>query len=148
MLVFVGLAFVNGIVVGTSRAMNGGLSTRVGPLKASLCNHVIGFALLTTILLVIGGWQFHLAPPLSSSAYLGGFFGVLFVAVNSYVFPRLGATNAALLVISGQMISAVLIEGATRHAAPSLARCVGVALVLLGVYLTRAAATATAGEEA
>ncbi len=144
MIGFVVLAFVNGMVIGTSRAINGGLSTRVGPLKASLCNHVVGFTLLTTILLAIGGWKFHLAPPVSSSAYLGGFFGALFVAVNSYVFPRLGATNAALMVISGQMISAVLIDAASQHEAPTFLRCLGVAIVLLGVYLTRAATAAPA----
>lgn len=148
MIAFVALAFVNGMVIGTSRAMNGGLSTRVGPLKASLCNHIVGFVALTTILLAVGGWKFHLAPPLSSSAYLGGFFGALFVAVNSYVFPRLGATNAALMVISGQMISAVLIEALAQHESPTLLRCLGVAMVLLGVYLTRAATAASAREEA
>jgi transporter family-2 protein len=142
MIGFVALAFVNGMVIGTIRAINGGLSTKVGALRASLCNHVVGFALLTMVLLAVGGWKFHVTPPPSSPAYLGGFFGALFVAVNSFVFPRLGATNAALMVISGQMISAVVIEAGVANEAPTFLRCLGVAIVLLGVYLTRAATAA------
>lgn len=137
MLLYIVLACLNGMVVGTSRAINGGLSTDVGPLRASLWNHIVGFSLLTLILLTLGAWQFDgsLAPPLS--AYLGGFFGALFVAVNSYVFTRLGAMNAALLVISGQMIAAVLIQYRHQDVAPTAARWLGVVIVLLGVYLSR-----------
>ncbi|MDX6719367.1 MAG: bacterial/archaeal transporter family-2 protein [Solirubrobacteraceae bacterium] len=137
MLLYIVLACLNGMVVGTSRAINGGLSTDVGPLRASLWNHVVGFAFLTLILLTLSAWQFHASPAPPLSAYLGGFFGALFVAVNSYVFTRLGAMNAALLVISGQMISAVLIEYRTHDVAPTAVRWLGVAIVLLGVYLSR-----------
>jgi transporter family-2 protein len=136
-LLYIVLACLNGMVVGTSRAINGGLSTDVGPLRASLWNHVVGFAFLTLILLTLSAWQFHASPAPPLSAYLGGFFGALFVAVNSYVFTRLGAMNAALLVISGQMISAVLIEYRTHDVAPTAVRWLGVAIVLLGVYLSR-----------
>jgi transporter family-2 protein len=136
-LAYILLACLNGMVVGTSRAINGGLSSDVGPLRASLCNHVVGFGFLTLILLTLGAWQFHVSPSPPPSAYLGGFFGAMFVAVNSYVFTRLGAMNAALLVISGQMISAVLLEYASDDVAPTPARLLGVAIVLLGVYFSR-----------
>jgi transporter family-2 protein len=137
MAVFILIAFVNGLVVGTSRAINGQLSTGIGPFRASLWNHVVGFLFLTVALIVIGGmtFDFPLTPPLS--AYLGGLFGAFFVAVNSYVFPRLGAMNASLLVISGQMISAVLIDFADHGVAPSSMRWLGVAIILFGMSLTR-----------
>jgi len=137
MIAYVLLAILNGLVIGTSRAINGQLSTVRGPFRASLWNHIVGVLFLTLVLLVIGEWKFAAAAELPASAYLGGFFGALFVAVNSYVFPRLGAMNAMLLVISGQMISAVLLDYRNLNAAPTPARCVGVVLVLVGVYLTR-----------
>jgi bacterial/archaeal transporter family-2 protein len=136
-LLYIALACLNGMVVGTSRAINGGLSSDVGPLRASLWNHVVGFGLLTLILATLGAWQFDTSTSAPVTAYLGGFFGALFVAVNSYVFTRLGAMNAALLVISGQMISAVLIEYANDGVAPTPARWLGVVIVLLGVYFSR-----------
>jgi transporter family-2 protein len=49
--------------------------------------------------------------------------------------------NAVLLVISGQMITAVAIDYRNQNAAPTVSRCLGVAIVLLGVYLTRVAST-------
>jgi transporter family-2 protein len=136
-ILYILVALLNGMVVGTSRAMNGQLSTRTGALKASLWNHVVGFLFLTLILLAVGGWKFAVSPAPPWSAYLGGFFGALFVAVNSYVFPRLGAMNAILLVISGQMISAVLIDYRNHDVPPTGARYLGVVIVLLGVYLSR-----------
>jgi transporter family-2 protein len=138
MFVYIALALSNGLVIGTSRAINGRLSVERGAFRASLWNHLVGFAFLTLILAVVGAWQFDVTPAPPLSAYLGGLFGALFVAVNSHVFPRLGAMNAVLLVISGQMIAAVLIEYYNDHNPPTITRCLGVILVLGGVYLFRA----------
>jgi bacterial/archaeal transporter family-2 protein len=137
MMAYVLLAVLNGVVIGTSRAINGQLSTVRGAFRASLWNHVVGFVFLTLVLLVLGEWKFASAAAAPPAAYLGGLVGALFVAVNSHVFPRLGAMNAVLLVISGQMISAVVLDYWSRGAAPTMARCAGVVLVLVGVYLTR-----------
>ncbi len=135
MIGYLFVAFFNGVVVGTSRATNGRLSSAVGPFKASLWNHVVGFLLLTVIIFLASDWHFAASPPWP--AYLGGVFGALFVAVNSYVFPRLGAMNAALLAISGQMITAVLVDFLNQGVTPTVVRCLGVVIVLLGVYLSR-----------
>lgn len=131
------LALLNGMFIGTSRAINGQLSTRLGPFKASLWNHVVGFLFLTLVLFAMSGSRIGgpVAAPLS--AYLGGFFGAFFVAVNSYVFPRLGAMNAVLLVIGGQMITAVLMDYQNQGVPPTATRCIGVVIVLLGVHMTR-----------
>ncbi|WP_038291596.1 DMT family transporter [Zooshikella ganghwensis] len=137
MILFIFLALLNGMLIGSSRAINGQLSAKIGPFKASLWNHIIGFIFLTLILIVMGQWQVDNPADIPFSAYLGGFFGALFVAVSSYVFPRLGAMNAAILVISGQMISAVFIDWQNTDSLPSLLRCLGVIVVLLGIYLSR-----------
>ncbi len=136
MIFYMSMALLNGMVIGASRAVNGQLSTRVGALKASLWNHVIGFLFLTLILMAMSTRQFPDSAVVPFSAYLGGFFGALFVAVNSYVFPRLGATKAALLVIGGQMISAVLMDWLHQGTTPGALRCLGVVTVLLGMYLS------------
>lgn len=136
MLAFMALALLNGMVIGTSRAINGQLSTIAGAFKASLCNHVVGFALLGLIVVAVGGVALDIGT-IPLPAWLGGLFGALFVAVNSYVFPRLGATKAALLVISGQVISAVALDWLIRGTAPGLLRCLGVVVVLFGIYLSR-----------
>jgi transporter family-2 protein len=134
---YIFLALLKGTFVGMSRTINARLSGQVGPFKASLSNHIVGFLFLTLMLLALGEWGFDPSPRPPLLAYLGGFFGALFVAVNSYVFPRVGAMNAALLVISGQMITAVLIDCAHRNISLSLTQLMGVAIILSGVYMTR-----------
>ncbi|MFI1799396.1 DMT family transporter [Streptomyces sp. NPDC020379] len=142
MLPFILLALLNGMVIGTSRAVNGRLSMGIGPFRASLWNHVVGFLFLTLVLLVLGDWKFGDAGSAPAAAYLGGFFGALFVAVNSYVFPRLGAMNAALLVISGQMVTAVLIDFHNQNKTPGALRVLGVVIVIAGMYLSRVTSAA------
>jgi transporter family-2 protein len=144
---YIFLALCNGIIIGTSRTINGRLSAEVGAFRASTWNHVVGFLLLTVILLFMAQWTFTASAP-PPSAYLGGFFGAFFVAVNSYVFPRLGAKNTVLLVISGQMISAVLLDYRNQGVPPSGIRWLGVAIIILGVYLSRASNSAREKDKA
>lgn len=144
MIIYMLLAFLNGMFIGTSRAINGRLNTKIGPFKASLWNHIVGFVFLTLILSVTAGWAFDGGAVAPLPSYLGGFFGALFVAVNSYVFPKLGAMKAILLVIGGQMTFAVLLDYLNHDTPPTAIRWLGVMIVLWGVYASR---TATAPRE-
>ncbi|GAA2832064.1 DMT family transporter [Nonomuraea rubra] len=135
MLFFVFLALANGVLIGTSRTINGQLGTRAGAFRASVWNHVVGFVFLSVVLLVLRIWPDVTDVP--AAAYAGGVFGALFVAVNSYVFPRLGAMSASVLVISGQVLSAVVIDCVQQGTFPAPVRLAGVALVLLGLSLPR-----------
>lgn len=139
MLSLVVIALLNGILIGTARTINGQLSVSTGAFKASLWNHVIGFSVLTVFLTVLAGWQWAqwTVADLPPHAFLGGVFGALFVAVSSYIFPRLGAMNAAILVIGGQMISAVMLDWVLAQQMPGGMKIAGVVLVLAGIYLTR-----------
>ncbi|MEU6718443.1 DMT family transporter [Nonomuraea sp. NPDC046802] len=138
MVFFVVLALLNGVLIGTSRTVNGRLSTRKGAFRASVWNHVVGFAFLSVVLLVLRTWPDVTDAPVA--AYAGGVFGALFVAVNSHVFPRLGAMSASVLVISGQVLSAVVIDCVQHRALPAPIRLAGVVLVLLGLTLPRLSA--------
>lgn len=137
MLIYILLAFLNGIVISTARTINGRLSTETGPLRASLWNHLVGFVFLTLVLLMTRDWKFEAFQQTPFAAYLGGIFGTSFVVVSSYVFPRIGAMNAALLVISGQMISAILLDWSNQTIPPTPLQCLGAITVLLGVILAR-----------
>ncbi|WP_215796519.1 DMT family transporter [Paludibacterium paludis] len=128
-------ALLNGMVIALGRAVNGRLSLSAGPFRASLWNHWVGFLLLSLMLMVLGRPDAGLAPR-NLDAYLGGVFGALFVAVNSFVFTRLGAMRASLLVIGGQMLFAVLLDWRHQQQAPDLIRCLGVLMLLLGMYLS------------
>lgn len=137
MLTLVFLALLNGVCIGISRAVNGRLAVDRGAFHASLCNHIVGFLFLSLLLAATAGFTgapFGQAP---WSAYLGGVIGALFVALNSYVLPRLGTLLAALLIISGQMLAGVIIDRLRDGSGSAGAQILGVGLILLGVYLAR-----------
>lgn len=144
------LAIMNGMLIGLSRAVNGYLSMSIGPFKASFWNHIVGFLFISVILafnmsvmqdknllLGIENIRFNINAHQNLYLYVGGVFGALFVAVNSYVFPRLGAVKTALLVISGQMISSVVIDSQSGVLNVLMLKALGVLLILCGVYLSK-----------
>jgi transporter family-2 protein len=136
-ILYVILAFLNGAFVGISRTINGNLSAKTGSFYASFWNHIVGFIFLTVLLLVTGEWHFNAMRGITFVAYTGGLLGALFVAINSFVLPRVGAMNAALLIIGGQMVSAVILDCLRRGIPPSLFQLFGVLCIVLGVYLQR-----------
>ncbi|WBL73539.1 DMT family transporter [Serratia liquefaciens] len=137
MFTLIFLALLNGVCIGLSRAINGRLALDRGAFHASLCNHLVGFLFLSLLLVATGsvtGATFVQAP---WGAYMGGIIGALFVALNSYILPRLGTLRAALLIISGQMLAGVVIDRLRDSGDPISAQILGVGLILLGVYVAR-----------
>lgn len=107
------------------------------PLVASFWNHLIGFALLTILGLVIGGLITEGAMQTPWWAFLGGPVGVIFVASGSWLIARIGATNTALLVIGGQMVFGVVFDLLRGAPVTLWASGLGVVLILGGVALTQ-----------
>lgn len=142
MATWIVLAALAGILVGVSRQVNGRLSLSTSPLVSSFWNHIVGFALLTIVGLVAGSiFIGGLIPPGAADAplltYIGGPIGVVFVAAGSWLIARIGATNTALLVIGGQMVSGVVLD-LFRDSPPALwASTLGVLLILAGMFLTQ-----------
>ncbi len=64
--------------------------------------------------------------------------GSLFVAINSYVLARIGSTQSALLVISGQMLTGVIIDQFTQRNDSLIMQLSGVILIISGVWLAKA----------
>lgn len=137
MTLFVAYAIIAGLLVGLSRQLNGRLALSTTPLVASFWNHAVGFAFLTVLGLVLG----NLIPPGAADApwwvYLGGPLGVIFVTAGSWLIPRIGAVNSALLVIGGQMVSGVVFDLVRGAPMTFWASALGVALILTGVALTQ-----------
>jgi transporter family-2 protein len=137
MIELVALATLAGVLVGVSRQVNGRLSLSTSPLVSSFWNHLVGFGLLTVIGLGLGGLVPAAAAAAPWYAYVGGPLGVIFVAAGSWLIPRIGATNTALLIIGGQMISGVALDLLSAAPKPILASAIGVAMIIGGMALTQ-----------
>lgn len=140
MLPFILLALFNGVLIGASRSLNGRLAHASGAFYASFWNHLTGFGLLTLILLLAGALTSRPVGNTPVYAYLGGVIGACYVAVNSYVLPKLGTLKALILVISGQMTTAVVIDRLLIQTDPvsiwaGIVQPAGITLIITGVYL-------------
>ncbi|WP_421360883.1 DMT family transporter [Agrobacterium rosae] len=137
MIVWIAMAFTGGVFVALSRQVNGRLSLSNSPLIASFWNHIVGFTVLTASGLIIGGLLPAGAADAPWYAYIGGPIGVIFIASGSWLVPRIGAVNTALLVISGQMVSGVMLDLFSDQPPKAWASALGVLLILAGMVLTQ-----------
>ncbi|WP_240230068.1 DMT family transporter [Devosia lacusdianchii] len=137
MTLSIAFACLAGILVGLSRQLNGRLALSSSPLIASFWNHIVGFVALTALGLAIGGLIPAGAAHAPWHAYIGGPIGVVFVAAGSWLIPRIGAVNTALLVIGGQMVSGVVLDLVRQVPSTLWASALGVVLILAGMALTQ-----------
>jgi bacterial/archaeal transporter family-2 protein len=135
MILNIVFAYVAGALVGVSRQVNGRLSLSTSPLIASFFNHLVGFGFLTVLGLLIGGLLLPWTVNAPLYAFIGGPIGVVFVAAGSWLIPRIGAVNTALLVISGQMLSGVALDVLSGKPTTLWAAVLGVVLILAGSVL-------------
>lgn len=137
MILWISMAFAGGVFVALSRQINGRLSLSNSPLIASFWNHIVGFVVLTLLGLAIGSLLPEGAADAPWYAFIGGPIGVVFIASGSWLIPRIGAVNTALLVISGQMVSGVVLDLFSNQPPKIWASALGVLLILAGMALTQ-----------
>jgi transporter family-2 protein len=137
MLLFVLLGLLNGVLIGTSRAINGHLGKKVGPLKTSLWNHAVGFIFLSALIGVFYRSDLAVGADVPANAWLGGVLGVVFVALNSQVIPKLGASKTTSFVVAAQMLASVAIDSFGKPvSSATVVTLAGAALIIIGVWLS------------
>lgn len=137
MIVPVIFALTAGLLVIFSRQINGRLSLSTTPLIASFFNHLVGFAVLTLLGLIIGGLIPASLGDIPWWVYLGGPLGVIFVAAGSWLIVRIGAINSTLLVLSGQMVCGVVFDLLRGAPITLWASVLGIILIFAGMALTQ-----------
>nr|WP_272213412.1 DMT family transporter [Marinicella sp. W31]MDC2879366.1 DMT family transporter [Marinicella sp. W31] len=130
-------AVTAGVLVGISRQVNGRLSVSTSPMMSSFYNHIVGFITVSVVAVFIGG----LIPPTVSEVplygYLAGPVGVIFVAAGSWVIPKIGAVNTAVLIIGGQMFMSAVMDVVEGVEGQPLLRLAGLALILVGMIIAQ-----------
>ncbi|RST31211.1 DMT family transporter [Sphingomonas ginkgonis] len=137
------LAFLGGGLLATQAPTNAILARAGGsPVLAALVSFAVGGAALLAVWLVTGdrGGLANLRG-VPWYAWLGGFYGALFVGVAAYAAPRIGLASLITIGIAGQVIMALLLDHLGALGLPrvpvSAMRVVGALLVLGGVVLVR-----------
>lgn len=141
-LLFVLLALVIGALLPVQTGINSRLRKELGdPVLASLVSFVVG-----TICLSVSSVVMRVQAPTLASlstapawAWLGGACGAIFIFAAIVLAPRLGVGTMIGLVVTGQMLMAIMIDhfgwlGLQPHPV-NLWRAIGATLLLIGVML-------------
>lgn len=142
------VALGSGVLPGLTFILNSELGRRKGIVRSTRANYVTGLA--TTLVIVLA-----VRPPAAEAAHAvvtagpflalgGGLLGVTVVTAMNFIFPRMPAFSATLLLFSGQALSGVLID-AVAEGALDARKLVGTFVLLVGLavnaLLTRGAET-------
>jgi len=136
------LPFLAGIMITVQSGINSQLRTAIQhPLLAALISFLSGT--LALIVLVLLSKQavpaLHTFGEISWYKWMGGLMGVFVVTVTLVSVARIGATNMFVLIIAGQLITAVVIDHfgmlGIQQSPISLQKTLGILLLAGGVYL-------------
>ena len=135
------------LVSGTFLPIQAALNTRLGksidnPAVAALISFVIGAVGLSLYVIItrqsVSMAAIKSVPPY---AWLGGLLGAFYVTAIIFAFPRIGPALTFGLIVTGQMIIAILLDHfnilvAQQHSI-NIWRILGVVLIITGVILIR-----------
>lgn len=142
------MAVLLGVLVGALLPIQAGVNARlraavVSPFVMSTISFIIGtFFLAILTLTVDGSLTFASATFTEQPAWiwLGGVFGVIAMTTNVLLVPRIGAVQAAVIPMSGQILMGVLIDHfgwfSVQQAELTWTRILGVLLMLAGALGT------------
>ena len=128
------LALFNGLMVVTSRVFNATLGGHVSGAGAAFWNHVVGCIFLALAIPFFQTEDINMGE-IPVYLFLGGIIGACYVAINSFVMPRVGATKATILVIAGQIVLGTVIDVSNGKISNLAVTVTGISLVVLGMWV-------------
>lgn len=139
-----GLALLAGALIPLQASSNSALGRELGhPLWAALTS-----LLLSTVVLIVTIVALRISPPTIASAlkgpwwlWIGGFSGAFYVAMATFLPPKLGASSFILSVMVGQVVVAMFIDHfGLLGLAPkpiNLTRFAGVVIIMFGLIVVQ-----------
>lgn len=109
-MIYILLALTNGAITVVSRVVNAALAARVGSLRGSFVNHIVG-ALAAGILLLMGirTGLFQLSE-IPLVYFSGGCLGVIVVAASNYAVRKMGVVLFVVLLIGFQLLTSAVLD--------------------------------------
>lgn len=137
-IILIGLA--GGIAVGLQSPLSSLMSQRIGTLESVFIVHFGGAVAALLPLLFYGGGKLSQWRSVPWYVLVAGVFGLVVIGAVSYMIPRIGVAASIVTIVAGQILVGTLLDhfgllgAAQRSLDPS--RLLGLAVVLLGVWLT------------
>jgi transporter family-2 protein len=138
LIILIGLA--GGIAVGLQAPMSSMITQRLGMFESVFIVHIGGALVALLPLLLSSGGNLARWRELPWYTLLAGGFGLIVLGAISYMIPRIGVAPAVITIVAGQMLVSTVLDhfgwlgGMGRPM--DLTRAIGLAVVLVGVWLT------------
>lgn len=137
LIILVGL--VGGMAIGVQSPMSSIISQKLGMLESVFIIHA-GGALAALIPLIIFGSRLREWRSVPLYTLGAGAFGLIVISSMGYMIPRIGVAGALITLLAGQLLVGSLLDhfgwlGAAQRLM-DLPRIIGLAVVMLGVWLT------------
>ena len=138
LIILIGLA--GGIAVGLQSPMASVITQRLGMFESVFIVHVGGAIIALIPLLYYGGGKLAQWRSLPWYTLGAGVFGLIVIGAISYMIPRIGVAGAITTIVAGQLLVSTVLDqfgwlGAMERPMDP-ARAIGLAVVLVGVWLT------------
>ena len=138
LIILIGL--VGGVAVGLQAPMASMITQRLGTFESVFIVHLGGALIALLPLLFYGGGNLARWRELPWYTLVAGVFGLIVIGAISYMIPHVGVAAAVITIVAGQMLVSTVLDhfgwlGGMGHPM-DLTRAVGLAVVLVGVWLT------------
>ena len=138
LIILIGLA--GGAAVGLQSPMASMISQRLGIFESVFIVHLGGAIIALLPLLFYGGGRLSQWRSMPWYTLAAGIFGLIVIGAISYMIPRVGIAASITTIVAGQLLVGVLLDhwgllGASVRPL-ALTRVLGLAVVLVGVWLT------------
>jgi transporter family-2 protein len=130
-----------GFCVCLQGTINGYWQSRIGVHSAVLVNGIIVAVLAALFFLVANQTPIgRITSEIRPWIVLNGLCGFIILTIAALTFPRIGAASVIVLMVAGQVVTAVAFDrlgilNLPQHSV-SMARLVGTMFVVVGVFLT------------
>jgi len=139
LLIIISIGLIAGMAIGVQAPMSSMITQRMGMFESVFIIH-LGGAVAALIPLIIWGSKLHLWREVPWYTLGAGAFGLIVISAMGFLIPRIGVAPALILLLAGQLVIGSVLDhygwlGAVQRPI-ELSRVLGLAVVMLGVWLT------------
>lgn len=133
---FLLLAILAGIFTTFESSINSQLGKYVSPGIATLHSLFLGTLLVLVLNIITGNiLKYPKIQGVNPLWLCGGLFGASIIYLSARVIPQLGISNAVILILTGQLLSGLVIDALANDIEVSLKKMLGMILFLIGTIM-------------
>ena len=130
------LAILAGIFTTIEASINSQLGKYITPGIATLHSLMVGMTFILFLNLINGKLSYYAKITTIRPLWLvGGLFGASIIYLSSRSIPQLGISNTIILVLSGQLLSGLILDAIVNQVELSARKIAGLLLFLIGAIM-------------